>query len=151
MKSILIFILSLMILITIPNTSYAHEKRTVAGQYEFIVGFVHEPAFSGQMNGVDLRVLSKSKPVEGLEQALQVTIMTPDGKQSMDVPLRTVYKEPGKYAGYFLPAQSGKYVFLIKGEIRGTAIDERFESGEKFHDVEDSGPLRFPPTLNGKF
>lgn len=55
-----------------------------------------------------------------------------------------MYTEPGRYAAYFLPTQPGKYIFLITGEVNVVAINERFESGEKFHDVEDVAPLRFP-------
>lgn len=135
--------LTITFLSTMTQLSYAHEKRIV-GKYEFVVGFVNEPAFSSQMNGVDLRITTKSKPVEELDKTLKVTILTPDEKQSLEVALEPKYKEPGKYAGYFLPTRPGKYIFIVEGEIEGTAIKERFESGDKFHDVKDVEPLRFP-------
>jgi len=35
----------------------AHERRTVLnGRYQFVVGFLNEPAVSGEVNSVDLRV-----------------------------------------------------------------------------------------------
>ncbi len=37
-------------------TAIAHEHREVAdGQYELTVGFLNEPAFVNQQNGLDLR------------------------------------------------------------------------------------------------
>jgi hypothetical protein len=38
-----------------PLVAHAHEHRTV-GDYEFIVGWMVEPAFAGQKNGLDLRI-----------------------------------------------------------------------------------------------
>lgn len=128
----------------IPSAS-AHEKRQVS-DYNFIVGFVNEPAFSGSMNGIDLRVLSGDKPVEGLEKTLKATVWTADRKQSMPLSFKPRHKEPGRYAAYFLPSQAGDYVFVIEGEIEGKTFKETFESGPKgFHGVEDAEALRFPP------
>ena len=122
----------------------AHEKRVVAGQFEFIVGFINEPAFSGQMNGVDLRVTQKNKPVENLEGQLKVVVMRSDVDKTLELAFSKKYNDPGRYAAHFLPAKPGKYIFRIIGTINGAVIDEQFESGEKFHDVNDVAPLQFP-------
>ena len=42
------------------TTAFAHEGRDV-GDYNFVVGFVHEPAIEGIMNGVSIRVTSLVK------------------------------------------------------------------------------------------
>lgn len=126
------------------SLSFAHEKRTVADKYEFVVGFVSEPAFSGQMNGVDLRVLKEGLTVEGLEDKLKVTVIREDQETTLSLSFKGKYKEPGRYSAFFLPTKPGKYIFRIQGEIDGVAIDEKFESGAKFHDVEDIEPLKFP-------
>ncbi len=122
----------------------AHERRVVAGRFEFIVGFINEPAFSGQMNGVDLRVTQKNKPVENLEGQLKVIVTRNDVDRSLELKFERKYNDPGHYAAHFLPAKPGKYVFRIVGTIGGVTIDEQFESGEKFHDVNDAAPLQFP-------
>jgi hypothetical protein len=128
----------------------AHEHRTVAGRYEAVVGFLKEPAFSGEMNGLDLRVTENGAPVEGLEATLRAEVALPDGSQAMPLKLRTRYKQPGQYAAYFLPARPGPYVFRIQGEIKGAALDETFESGPgRFADVEDAGALAFPRAVPG--
>ncbi len=122
----------------------AHEKRFVAKRFAFVVGFINEPAFSGQLNGVDLRVFLNENPVEGLDKELRVTVVREQEGKSFDLEFRGKYKEPGHYAAYFLPTLPGKYIFKIKGKINGIDIDERFESGDKFNDVEDTGQVSFP-------
>ncbi len=124
--------------------AHAHEKRMVEKKFEFTVGFAEEPAFAGQMNGVDLRVAEGGKPVEGLEKTLEVRVQRDDAKTALGLKFHPKWKDAGHYTGHFLPTRPGKYVFYITGEINGTAIYEKFESGGKFHDVEDSEPLRFP-------
>jgi hypothetical protein len=50
------------------------------------VGFLNEPAFAGQLNGIDLRASIPSendKPVEGLEQTVKAEVIV-GGVRSMD-------------------------------------------------------------------
>ncbi|MBI2322865.1 MAG: hypothetical protein HYU88_12445 [Chloroflexi bacterium] len=61
-----------------PGQVLAHERRPVAGKYQLVVGFLNEPAFAGQMNGIDLRVTVPAegdKPIEGLEKTLKATVI----------------------------------------------------------------------------
>ena len=44
----------------------AHESRTV-GDYEFVVGFIDEPVYTGQKSGLEVMVAQGDTPVEGLE------------------------------------------------------------------------------------
>ncbi len=137
--------LSLIVLILTASPVLAHQKREVAGKYVFVVGFVNEPAFTGEMNGVDLRVLKagSNEPVEGVEKSLQVTVVREKEQKSVKLPFRTRYKDPGRYAAYFLPTQPGSYIFMIEGKINGLAVAEKFQSGkDHFHDVEEA--VKFP-------
>lgn len=128
-----------------PIDAFAHEKRNVAGKYDFVVGFLNEPAFSGAMNGIDLRISEGNKPVEGLEQALRAKVYFGDSQTSFPLALKKRYKQPGNYAGYFYPTKPGKYTFVIEGVIEGDAIREVFASGPgTFGDVQDSENLKFP-------
>src|SRR5438093_6826603 len=55
----------------------AHERRTI-GPYQFVVGFLNEPAFAGSLNGVDLTVTdtrtTPAKNVEGVDKTLTVEV-----------------------------------------------------------------------------
>ncbi len=143
----IVIVLVLACLVCFSGTAQAHERRLVNGKFEFVVGFLNEPAFSGEMNGVDLRVAATgwfAQPLIGVEEVLVVRVTFEGSSQSLDLPLRKRYKEPGKYAAHFLPAEPGRYVFHFTGTINGMPVDETFMSGEKFHDVEDRELLRFP-------
>lgn len=123
----------------------AHETRKVAGKYEMIVGFLTEPAFTGQMNAAVFLVTNpsarNSRPVFGLEQTLKASVVLNDKMMALElIPLNG---EPGAYAGYFLPTRSGKYTFQIEGTIEGKVIKESFESKE----VIASGALQFPDKI----
>tara|TARA_Y100001936_G_C16093587_1_gene689151 strand:+ start:8494 stop:9546 length:1053 start_codon:yes stop_codon:yes gene_type:complete len=46
------------------NTAFAHEGRDV-GDYNFVVGFINEPAIEGMINGVSIRVTSLDEDEHG--------------------------------------------------------------------------------------
>jgi len=136
----------------------AHESRDIAdGQYNVVIGFLDEPAYAGQMNGLSLRVTSlvaaatpavevedaPATPVEGLETTLQAEVFYTD--QTMPLILSAAYNDPGHYESVFFPTQPGDYSFHIFGTIDGVAVDETFTSGpETFSTVQDPAPLQFP-------
>ncbi len=134
----------------VPAAVAAHDVRQVAGgQYEMVVGFLAEPAFSGERNGLDLHVSRPSAteaegtPVEGLADTLRAEVIY--GEETMELELEPRFDEPGAYRAIFFPTAEGDYTFHIFGDIEGTAIDERFTSGpETFSPVESSEPLQFP-------
>ena len=140
-------------LLAAPFAADAHEARSV-GSYEFVVGFLDEPAFAGEKNGLDLRVSAVGEaspeageeaavPVEGLEETLQAEVIFAD--QSMPLEISAAWNSPGKYQSVFFPMEPGDYTFRIFGTIEGTEIDESFTSSpEGFHAVQDPEPLRFP-------
>lgn len=132
----------------------AHEQRDVADQYSFVVGFLAEPAFAGQQNGMSLEISTldptggvNSSPVEGAEETLSAEVGY--GDQSMPLELDSVYNEPGSYRAIFFPTATGDYRFHITGTIGDTTIDETFTSADgEFGAVEDPAPLQFP-AVNG--
>ena len=131
-------------------TASAHEHRDVAKKYTFVVGFLNEPAYAGQQNGMDLRIATidptggvNSQPVEGAEKSLTAEVIY--GDQTMPLTLEPVYNEKGSYRGIFFPTVPGDYAFHITGTLDGTSIDETFRSSDgKFGPVEDPAPLMFP-------
>jgi hypothetical protein len=121
-----------------PGTASAHERREVlGGKYQLVVGFLGEPAYQGEPNGLDLTVRDMTqkdasgvgKPVEKLQDTLKAQVIVGGGARTMDLTLAPVFNQPGKYAGRFLPTKEGSYIFRVYGQIEGQAIDERFESG----------------------
>ena len=143
----------------LPMAAEAHESRTVAdGRYELVVGFLDEPAFAGEKNGLSLRVAaygaaatpeaddedaSSPVPVKGLEETLAAQVMY--GGQTMDLMLDASWGDAGHYEAIFFPMEPGDYTFRVAGEIEGNTIAEAFTSSPTgFSPVQDPAPLRFP-------
>ncbi|MEJ7839930.1 MAG: hypothetical protein WKF81_14045, partial [Thermomicrobiales bacterium] len=59
-------------------TVSAHETRVVLTDYSFVVGFVNEPAISGDTNGIFIEVTKADVPVEGLADTLQSRVIFGD-------------------------------------------------------------------------
>lgn len=127
----------------------AHERRTV-GPYTFVVGWIVEPAYLGQLNALDLTVTetATTKAVEGLEKTLKAELIAGGGSTVKPLTIATRFGLPGKYQGQVLPTKVGDYTFHITGTVNTTAIDEKFESGPgRFGAIEDLAPLQFPTSL----
>ena len=130
------------------QTAYAHERRTV-GPYQFVVGFLNEPAFAGSLNGVDLAVtdtrVTPPKNVEGIEKTLAVEVFSGGLSTSFKPELAARFGQPGHYAAYFEPTRVGAYRFLLKGKIESQDVNETFESGPgRFGDAEDPAAIQYP-------
>ena len=141
----LLGITSLLALFTLaaPLGVSAHETRTVADDYAFVVGFVTEPAIAGEVNGVLLEVTTGDQPVEGLSDTLQAQIIY--GDQTKDVTLTPAFDAPGTYTSTFIPTASGDYTFRFHGQIDGVDVDETFSSSpEGFDSVAPRSEYEFP-------
>ena len=129
----------------IAGRAEAHERRTVAGKYTFVVGFLEEPALVGQPNGIDLRITNAqtNEPVDGVERTLKADIVV--GDQTKTVELRPRFGQRGAYTANVIPTRAGTWVFRFYGDVEGTPVDERFESGPgRFNDVESPATIQFP-------
>lgn len=143
--------LSLILLLTTTHAALAHESRTV-GPYTFVVGFRNEPAFEGQVNGVELRVrqgeASDAPPVEGLQETLQVEVTHVPSGASQTMDLRAVFGEPGRYTNDWIPTAPGQVRFRFVGAVEDLDVDEVFESGpDTFGSVESADALYFPENV----
>jgi hypothetical protein len=129
------------------NVAYGHERRNV-GPYQFVVGFLSEPAFAGAINGIDLTITdprANNKPVEGIEKTLTAQVTSGGLTTSLNITLATRFGMPGKYAGHFVPTKEGSYTFLFKGKVEDTDVNEKFESGPgRFNDVQSTADLQYP-------
>ena len=137
-------------LVAIAGPVHAHEGRHV-GEYNLVVGFLHEPAIVEEPNGLELRVSKghhgSEEPVEGLADTLQAEVIF--GGQVMPLKLSPVWGEPGAYKAEFIPTAEGSYTFRIFGTIEGTPVDERFTSGpQTFSEVYSRSELSFPKRVS---
>ncbi len=101
----------------------AHETLTT-GPYTFTVGWIDEPPYVGQMNGLELHILSREtgKGVEGAEAGLNFEVLY--GGQAARLPLRPLEGgEPGAYTADILPTQRGLYTFHFTGKVGDQPID----------------------------
>ena len=123
----------------------AHERRTVAGTYTFVVGFITEPVFLEEPNGIDLRITNAqtNEPIEGVEKTLKADIIV--GGQTKTVDLRARFGQRGAYTADVIPTRGGTWTFRFYGDIEGTRIDERFESGPgRFNEPQPKSDIQFP-------
>lgn len=126
----------------------AHERRTV-GPYQLVVGFLSEPAFAGDVNGVDLTITdtrtTPAKNVEGVEKTLTVEIFAGGLTTSIKPELAARFGQPGKYVAYFMPTRAGSYRFVFRGKIESQDVNETFESGPgRFNDAQDPAAIQYP-------
>jgi hypothetical protein len=124
----------------------AHEHRTIAGKYDVEVGWDHEPALVGQINGVSINIhrAGTEDAVEGVDGTLKVRIAF-GGNEPKEFTLRSVEDKKGYYLADLIPTRAGSYVFTFVGKIEDTDVNEKFESGPgRFDDVDTSDALQFP-------
>lgn len=127
-----------------PIPASAHETRTVATDYEFVVGFINEPAVQGDTNGIWLRITKGGQPMLGAADTLQAQVSF--GDQVKEMTLTPAFGEDGVYESVFIPTQPGDYSFRFFGNLEGVAVDETFTSSpEGFDSVAPRSDFEFPP------
>lgn len=146
-------LLIIVLLVSAPS-AFAHEHRviTIANQQvEFVVGWVVEPPYVDEVNGIDFHatLVSGGAPVYGLDKALQVEVST--GGQQVTLALTPVLTDdvpPQFYGGYttnIMPTVAGAYSFRFFGNVNGTAVNESFQCGPTtFECVDSSANIQFP-------
>ena len=132
-------------LLTALTTAAAHDHHTVGAgenQFEITLGYAREPAYTDELNGLDLFVHTLTyEPVENLEASLSVAIVAPDGETRRTLPLRAVYGEPGAYTSDFILSEPGVYSFAIGGFIGETEVELNVPYEDE---VTPLAELRFP-------
>jgi hypothetical protein len=134
--------------LTTPTAS-AHERRTVANnKADVVVGWIVEPAYVEEPNGVDFRVMKAgtTEPIEGLEKSVKVEVTKGATKKTYD--LKTRFGMKGAYTADLIPTSIGDYTFRFFGEIDGAPINETFESGPgRFNAIQALALTQFPAPL----
>src|SRR5829696_3240644 len=97
-------------LVVVPGAT-AHERRTVAGAYTFVVGFLNEPAYLEEPNAISLTVTNAqtNQPVEGVEKTLKVDATV--GGETRTFDLRARFGQPGAYIADLIPTKTGTWAF----------------------------------------
>src|SRR5690348_7856271 len=112
------------------GTAYAHERRMV-GPYQFVVGWLNEPAYVGQLNSLDLRITdtrqNPAAPVTGLEKTFTADVSA-GGLAPFPLTVSARFGSAGAYNGWVMPTVVGQYTFHITGKIDTQNVDEKFQS-----------------------
>ncbi|KAB8144939.1 hypothetical protein F8S13_03660 [Chloroflexia bacterium SDU3-3] len=129
--------------IAMPTASaHGHLK---AGDYELVIGFLNEPAYQGEPNGLDLRVTNEktSQPVKNLEDTLKAELTYGGSKQEFAI--HAQWGQDGAYTADVIPTKAGTYTWRIFGTIEGTPVDLSLTSGpETFGNVNAKATVAFP-------
>ncbi|MFA5552577.1 MAG: hypothetical protein WDA03_13305 [Trueperaceae bacterium] len=119
---------ALLILALASGAALAHQSKEVGdGAYRVIVGYLVNPAYSGQVNGIDLAIRNAdNEPMLGLERSIVAWVIAPDGTE-LQLTLRPNAAKEGWYTGDFIPTVSGNYTFRVSGFIGTTEFNELFD------------------------
>ena len=148
-RSIMVVLAAVLVALALPGSAAAHEHREV-GNYVFVVGFMNEPAFEGELNGIWVSVTTKDteQPVEGLAETLNAQVI--HGASEREMALEPAFGEPGVYTSVFYPTADGDYTFRFFGTIEGNQVDESFTSSpDGFNSVSASAEFQFPAAVPG--
>jgi hypothetical protein len=148
----------------VPAEAAGRETRTVVGgRFELTVGFLNEPAYEGEPNGLYVRVYEVPMPAaesaDGVAAQATPSAATPVGEATppgsptpvpgSELTAEIAYgpdvrplklepgSQPGVYQAAFVPTQPGNYIFRIKGTLDGEEIAEEFRTS----------PLGIPPVV----
>ena len=142
-------LVTLMLALALPRAAFAHERRTIAGKYDVVVGWDKEPALVGQPNGAGITIYKTGTQdvVEGAEKSLKVQIAF-GGNSPKEFDLAASDEIKGYYLANLIPTRAGSYIFTFVGSIDGTPVNEKFESGpNRFDDVTTGADLQFPQAV----
>lgn len=155
-----------------PELGTARERRFLMNdRFELEVGFLHEPPYQGQPNGLYLRVIDFQPPTPTPTPDPAPT-PTPDpdatpppeptppapppvteiraevryAGQTRELNLARDAEDPTLFRSEFVPSQPGDYTFRIFGMLDGVEFSEEFSSsGSTFPGVVGTADNQFPP------
>lgn len=130
--------------VPLASAAHAHERRMV-GSVQMVVGWLNEPAYSGFLNGVQVRFSDESgAPITDVGDAMKVEVTFGDQKVG-PLGLRAAFGVPGEYRSPMVPNRPGVYTFRFLGTVKDQQLDERFTSSEKtFNSIQDTVDVQFP-------
>jgi len=164
---IIILFLGVVLLASAPSAwAHTHRVVTINGQQvEFVVGWVNEPPYAGEVNAVDFwahyvnatcpqgaESTSPPCPVYGLDQDLRVEVMTGGQSQVLSFSPNLSDDIPplfyGEYTAEVEPTVPGSYSFTIFGTVGSTNVNETFVCGPTtFECVDPANEIQFPQSI----
>lgn len=139
-----VVLLTVALTVVLVGPAAAHETKTVGpnGEYSISFGFVTEPIYTNERNGLDIIVRRSDdrSPVSHLEGTVMAEIYSPDGTVSRQLPLRAVWGEEGRYTADIVLTEPGVYTLRLWGYI----FDLEFEQTFSTHEVSEFDELLFP-------
>jgi len=132
------------------HPALAHDVHPF-GPYTIALGWLHEPAYVGVDNAVQVLVKQGDHAFTGITDK-DLTVVVSLGNQKMDsMPLvpsadpDTGLGIPGEYEMHFIPTAPGNYTFHISGKVNGTPVDETVTGSDKtFATVDNPTDVQFP-------
>ncbi len=121
-------VLGAIAVLMVGSLALAHQAIEVgSGAYRVIVGYLVNPAYTGQVNGIDLAVRNvDNELVAGLDRSLMAWVIAPDGTE-LQLTLRANSAKEGWYTGDFIPTVPGNYTFRVMGFVGEVEFDEHFD------------------------
>ncbi len=119
---------ALLALLVLSGFALAHQSKEVGdGAYRVVVGYLVNPAYSGQLNGIDLAIRNADgEPMMGLERSILAWVIAPDGTE-LQLTVRANADKEGWYTGNFIPTVAGNYTFRVSGFVGQVEFEELFD------------------------
>ncbi|MBI3639103.1 MAG: hypothetical protein HY223_02200 [Thaumarchaeota archaeon] len=126
-----------------PKSVSAHISK-VFGNYTVEVGWANEPAFTGQMNSIQVTVkkdnVDNGTAIVDALTNMQISVKYGTVSKQLDfVPSDEVL---GLYSSPLIPTRVGSYNVVMKGTVEGQNIDTEYA----LDDVGSSDTINFPQT-----
>jgi MYXO-CTERM domain-containing protein len=140
-----VLLLSGLLLAALASSAVAHEEKQV-GKVSLSIGWLHEPAYAGIPNAVEVTVTQGGRPAKGVELEATVIFGEEDAAIRTDpLPLDAAADDPAGYQAFLIPTRPGDYTFEITGTVGKKRIDETITSGERtFDEVVTPAEAQFP-------
>ena len=122
------------------------------GPYSLAIGWLHEPAYVGIENAVQVIVKDAAgKSVDDVPATDFTVVVSTARQDSAALPLNASFDPdtglgtPGEYTAHIIPTVPGDYTFHMAGTIHGTKVDQSFTSSDTTFDaVRGQADAQFP-------
>jgi hypothetical protein len=140
--------------IVVAGIASAHVVKSF-GPYSIALGWLHEPAYVGVDNAVQVIIRDGSgNPVDDVPASDLGVTLTAGGQTSAVLPLNASHDPdtglgtPGEYTAHVIPTIPGDYTFHLAGTVHDTAVDETVTSSDTTFDaVQDQTAAQFPARI----
>ena len=142
----------------------AHERQLLrirTTDYLVVVGFLHEPVYTGDRSGMDVRIMipdrsnptdaraPEVRPVDNLDKTLKIEVKA--GPHARVFDMKPTYGAPGRYEAVFYPTVATTYSFRLFGAVAQVPVDLTFVCNPLGHvSVEDKNTVKLSEQVTRK-